>query len=166
MIRNKKGLYLQNCSVLFYSQSQFKISTSGWAGIQSNQCLVFEYLETFLYLSPFWSNHSENQHKSRHLFGINSAQEYRLMVIQFGNRSKEKTRSIFCSVFKVVQVVLRLHGSLTTLFSKYVIRFILVLSYVHLALNHSSTYTMFCLHGCFSKISKNSIRRGPPVNMY
>ena len=42
-------------------------------------------------------------------------------------------------------------------------RFILVLSFVHLVLNHSSAYTVFCLHGCFSKVSKNSVSRGPPV---
>ena len=39
----------------------------------------------------------------------------------------------------------------------------MVLSFVHLVLNHSSAYTVFCLHGCFSKVSKNSVSRGPPV---
>ena len=39
----------------------------------------------------------------------------------------------------------------------------MVLSFVPLVLNHSSAYTVFCLHGCFSKVSKNSISRGPPV---
>ena len=29
--------------------------------------------------------------------------------------------------------------------------------------NHSSAYTVFCVHGCFSKVSKNSVSRGPPV---
>ena len=55
-----------------------------------------------------------------------------------------------------IQAVLRLHGSLTTWF-------ILVLSFVHLVLNHSSTYTVFCLHGCFSKVSKNCVSRGSPL---
>ena len=39
----------------------------------------------------------------------------------------------------------------------------MVLSFVHLVLNHSSAYTVFCLHGCFSKVSKNRVSRGPPV---
>ena len=42
----------------------------------------------------------------------------------------------------------------------------MVLSFVHLVLNHSSTYMVFCLHGCFSKVSKNSVSRGPPVPTY
>ena len=43
-------------------------------------------------------------------------------------------------------------------------QFILALLFVHLVLNHSSAYTVFCLiHGSFSKVSKNSIGRGPPV---
>ena len=63
----------------------------------------------------------------------------------------------------MVQAVLCLHGSLTTWFSKKT-RFILVLSFVHLVLNHSSAYTFFCIHGCFSKVSKNSVSRGPPVS--
>ena len=41
--------------------------------------------------------------------------------------------------------------------------FFMVLSFVHLVLNHSSAYTVFCLHGCFSKVSKNRVSRGPPV---
>ena len=45
-------------------------------------------------------------------------------------------------------------------------QFILVLSFVHLVLNHSSAYTVFCLHGCFSKVSKNHVNRGPPVLTY
>ena len=40
----------------------------------------------------------------------------------------------------------------------------MVLLFVHLVLNHSSTYTVFCLHGSFSKVSKNSVSRGPPVS--
>ena len=32
-----------------------------------------------------------------------------------------------------------------------------------LTVNHSSAYTVFCLQGCFSKVSKNSVSRGPPV---
>ena len=36
----------------------------------------------------------------------------------------------------------------------------MVLSFVHLVLNHSSAYTVFCLH---FKVSKNSVSRGPPV---
>ena len=48
-----------------------------------------------------------------------------------------------------LQAVLCLHGSLTT-------RFILVVSYVHLVLNHSSAYPVFCLHSCFSKFSKTA----------
>ena len=55
-----------------------------------------------------------------------------------------------------VQAVLRLHGSLVTLF-------ILVLSFVHLVLNHFSAYTVFILHGCFSKVSKNPISIRPLV---
>ena len=39
----------------------------------------------------------------------------------------------------------------------------MVLSFVHLVLNHSSAYTVLCLHGCFSKVSKNRVSRGPPV---
>ena len=39
----------------------------------------------------------------------------------------------------------------------------MVLSFVHLVLNHSSTYTVFCLHGCFSKVLKKNVSRGPPV---
>ena len=38
-------------------------------------------------------------------------------------------------------------------------RFILVLSFVNLVLNHSSAYMDFCLHGCFQK----SQSRGPLV---
>ena len=34
--------------------------------------------------------------------------------------------------------------------------------FVHLVLNHSSSYTVFCLHGCFSKVLENSVSRGPP----
>ena len=45
----------------------------------------------------------------------------------------------------------------------YTTRLILVLSFVHLVLNHSSTYTVFCSHGCFFKVSKKSVNRGPPV---
>ena len=51
-----------------------------------------------------------------------------------------------------IQAVLCLHG------------FILVLSFVHLVLNHSSAYTVFYLQGCFSKVSKNRINRGPAVS--
>ena len=57
---------------------------------------------------------------------------------------------------KKIQSFFRLHGSLTT-------RFVLVFSYVHLVPNHSSAYMVFCLHVCFSKVSKNSVSRGPPV---
>ena len=39
----------------------------------------------------------------------------------------------------------------------------MVLSFVHLVLYHSFAYTVFCLHGCFSKVSKNRVSRGPPV---
>ena len=39
----------------------------------------------------------------------------------------------------------------------------MVLSFVHLVLNQSSTYTVACLHSCFSKVSKNSVSGGPPV---
>ena len=39
--------------------------------------------------------------------------------------------------------------------------FFMVLSFVHLVLNHSPAYTVFCLHGCFSKVSKSSVSRGP-----
>ena len=35
------------------------------------------------------------------------------------------------------------------------------LSFVHLVLNHSSAYMVFCLQGCFPKVSKNSVSRGP-----
>ena len=42
-------------------------------------------------------------------------------------------------------------------------QFILLLSFVHLVLNHSSAYTVFCLHGCFSKVSKNNVSRGLPL---
>ena len=42
-------------------------------------------------------------------------------------------------------------------------RFVLVLSFVHSVLNQSSAYMVFCLHGCFSKVSKNSVSRGTPV---
>ena len=42
-------------------------------------------------------------------------------------------------------------------------RFILILSFVHLVLYHSTTYTVFCLHISFSKVSKNSVSRGPPT---
>ena len=38
-----------------------------------------------------------------------------------------------------------------------------VISFVHLVLNHSFTYTIFCLHCSFSKVSKNHVRRGPSV---
>ena len=61
-----------------------------------------------------------------------------------------------------LQAVICLHGSLTT-------RFILVLFLVHLVLNHSSVYTVFCLHGCFFNVSKIRVSRGPPVyefNLY
>ena len=37
----------------------------------------------------------------------------------------------------------------------------MVFSFVHLVLNHSSAYTVFCLHSCFSKVSKNRVSRGP-----
>ena len=43
------------------------------------------------------------------------------------------------------------------------IREMRVVSFVHLVLNYSSAYTVFCLHGCFSKVSKNRASRGPPV---
>ena len=39
----------------------------------------------------------------------------------------------------------------------------------HLVLNHSSVYTVFCLHGCFFNVSKIRVSRGPPVyefNLY
>ena len=39
------------------------------------------------------------------------------------------------------------------------IRFILVLSFVHLVVNHSLAYAVFCLHCCFSKVSKNSLKK-------
>ena len=55
-----------------------------------------------------------------------------------------------------IEAVLCLHCSLKT-------RFILVLSLVHLLLNHSSTYMVLSLHSCFSKVSKNHVSRGPPV---
>ena len=55
-----------------------------------------------------------------------------------------------------IQAVLCLHGSLTT-------QFILVVTFVHLVLNHSFAYTVFCLQGCFSKVSKNSVSRGLAV---
>ena len=42
-------------------------------------------------------------------------------------------------------------------------QFILVLSFVHLVLNHFFVYTVFWLHRCFSKVLKNSINRGPSV---
>ena len=42
-------------------------------------------------------------------------------------------------------------------------RFVLVLSFVHSLLSHSSTYTVFCFHSCFSNISKSSVSRGSPV---
>ena len=44
----------------------------------------------------------------------------------------------------------------TTLFTS-------VLSFVHFLPNHSSAYTVFCLHGCFSKVSKHRVSRGPSV---
>ena len=70
----------------------------------------------------------------------------------------------FLHIFhQILQAVLHLHGSLTTRFSKYITWFILVLSFVHLVLNHSSAYTVFCLHGCFSKVLKNRVSRGPSV---
>ena len=56
---------------------------------------------------------------------------------------------------KKIQPVLCLHSSLTR-------RFILVLYFVHLVLNRSSTYMVFYWHGCFSKVSKNRVSRGPP----
>ena len=37
------------------------------------------------------------------------------------------------------------------------------------SLNHSSVYTVFCLHGCFFNVSKIRVSRGPPVyefNLY
>ena len=42
----------------------------------------------------------------------------------------------------------------------------MVLSYEDLVLNHSFAYTVFCLHGCSSKVSKNSVSRGPTVSKY
>ena len=53
-----------------------------------------------------------------------------------------------------IQVVLRLHGSLTTQFSIYITRFILLLSFAHLVLNHSSAYMAFCLHD-FQSLKKH-----------
>ena len=61
-----------------------------------------------------------------------------------------------------IQAVLCLHGSLKTRFSK-ITRFILVLLFVHLVLNHSSAYTVISSHGCFPKVLKNSVCRGPPL---
>ena len=59
---------------------------------------------------------------------------------------------IWCKYYEtIIQTDLSLHGSLT--------RFILVLSFLHLVLNHSSAHTVFCLHGCFSKVSKNFVSR-------
>ena len=40
---------------------------------------------------------------------------------------------------------------------------LVVLSFTHSVLNHFSAYMVFYLHGCFSKVSKNSVSRGPPV---
>ena len=53
----------------------------------------------------------------------------------------------FRSIENHIQAVLCLHGSLTT-------GFILVLSFVHLVLNHSSTYRVFCLHVFFPNSQK------------
>ena len=47
-----------------------------------------------------------------------------------------------------------------------IIQLILVFSFVHLVLNHSSTETIFCSHGYFSKVSKSSISWGPPVSEF
>ena len=75
-----------------------------------------------------------------------------------------------CSTAYRIQAVICLHGSLTTQFSKkhglFWYSHLGLPSFVHLVLNHSSAYTVFCLHGYFSKVSKISVSRGPPVNMY
>ena len=44
-------------------------------------------------------------------------------------------------------------------------QFILALPCVHLVINHTSAYTVFYLHSCFSKVSKNSVSRGMPVSI-
>ena len=64
----------------------------------------------------------------------------------------------FCLTMQIL-AVLCLHGSLTTWFN-------LVVPFCHLVLNHSSNNTVFCLHGCFYKVSKNSVSRGLPVFLY
>ena len=58
----------------------------------------------------------------------------------------------------LIQAVLHLHSSLTTRVSKLVSKFIMVLSFVYLVLNHSSAYTVV-----FPKSQKTSVSRGPPV---
>ena len=60
----------------------------------------------------------------------------------------------------LIQAVLNLHGSLTTQFSKQH-RFFWYsqLSFVHVELNQSSAFMVFCLMGCFFGVSKN--RSGP-----
>ena len=44
----------------------------------------------------------------------------------------------------------------------WITRFVLELSFVHLVLNHSSAYTVFCLHGCFSKVLKKQRKQRTP----
>ena len=46
-----------------------------------------------------------------------------------------------------IQAVLRLHG-----FLNYTIYFGALMSFVHLVLNHTSSYTVFCLHCCLYKV--------------
>ena len=42
----------------------------------------------------------------------------------------------------------------------------MVLSFVHLVLNHSSAYTVFCLHSCFSKVSKKQRNQRTACTLY